>query len=76
MFDQSAKEVVFIEVKFRLTLKFGQPIEAVDKHKLKTLIRCAQYYMKLHYISETAWRLDIIAICKGRITHYKDVLAL
>lgn len=76
MFDRLAGELVFVEVKYRLTLKFGLPIEAVDTAKFKTIIRCAQHYMKSHYLAEIAWRLDVVAIYKTKLTHYKDVLAL
>jgi putative endonuclease len=75
MFDPLTKELVFVEVKYRLTLQFGLPIEAVDKAKLKTLVRCAMHYIKTNYLTEVYWRLDVIAICKGKVTHYKDVLA-
>ena len=35
----------FIEVKTRLTKKFGHPEEAVDKKKLQNLIKAAEEYL-------------------------------
>jgi putative endonuclease len=70
-------EIVFVEVKTRRGLGFGQPEEAVTPEKQRHLIRAAQAYLYEHHLQRARCRFDVIAIVlhKDRspeITHFKD----
>jgi len=60
--DIGKQELVFIEVKTRSNLKYGNPIEAVNKQKQKHIKRVAKYYIYKKHISHIAVRIDVIEI--------------
>jgi putative endonuclease len=76
--------LVFVEVKTRSSLSFGNPEEAVDSRKLDHLVSAAQAYLADHpQFSELDWRVDIVAI-QGRpgakfedvhIEHFENIAA-
>jgi len=58
-----AQSLVFVEVKARTNLRYGQPEDAVTARKLAHMIDSAQFYMGQH--SQQAgqgWQIDVIAI--------------
>lgn len=55
-------EVVFVEVKTRLTTEFGDPFEAITYYKLKALMRTVLLYQTLHRNLPKQIRIDAIAI--------------
>lgn len=73
------KTVVFIEVKSRTNLNYGQPQEAVGFLKQQRLIKTAYYYINSHNLDENL-RVDVIAVTlnmltrKARLVHFKDAL--
>ncbi len=70
--DIIAKEdftVVFIEVKYRKSLSFGSPLEAVSKHKIKNICKSARIYLSS---AEVAARFDVISITDNKIEHLKN----
>ena len=56
------KTLVFIEVKTRSSLRFGQPFEAVTTAKQAQLSRIALDYMTRNKIINQAARFDVISI--------------
>ncbi len=76
--DISKGEIVFIEVKTRSNLKYGNPSEAVNKAKQKHIKQVAKYYIYKNQLSHRAIRFDVIEIyiqqpnCK--INHIKQIL--
>jgi len=66
------KTLVFIEVKFRKSARFGQPYETVTHSKQQKIIRTAQTFLqknKKH--TKKACRFDIISILNDDITWFK-----
>jgi len=67
--------LVFVEVKTRRTLFFGEPENAVNYKKQRSLIRAANAYV-LKYSIENDARFDIISIIIERnstvINHFPD----
>ena len=63
--------IAFIEVKTRLSDKFGAPAEAVQNSRKLKYIRGANYYF---YGKETDFtvRFDIIEIFKGELNHIEN----
>lgn len=68
---QDKNIIVFAEVKARNNSAFGNPEDFVDKNKMKKMREAADAY-----IEQFDWhgelRFDIIAIEKGKITHFED----
>ncbi len=71
-------EIVFIEVKTRTNLKYGKPIDAVNKEKQKHLIKAVQYYIYSKHLEKEFIRIDVIEIyvCnyKYKINHIKQII--
>jgi len=54
--------LVFVEVKTRKSLTYGQPYEAVSRKKQKQICRLALYYMTRNKHHDQAVRFDVISI--------------
>lgn len=55
--------LVFVEVKYRSTAKYGVPQEAVDYRKQKRISNVASCYLyKYHYPVNTPVRFDVAAV--------------
>jgi len=63
----------FIEVKYRTTNEFGNPLEAVDFRKQKQIRKVALYYLMKNKLSEwTPCRFDVIAFEGEKMTHIEN----
>ncbi len=54
--------LVFVEVKSRQNLEYGEPEYAVTKNKIKQLKKIAKLYLYEHKLEEVECRFDVIAI--------------
>jgi len=54
--------LVFVEVKTRLSEKFGLPEESVTPLKIKKIIKAGQYYRNLKNNLPEGERIDVVAI--------------
>lgn len=54
--------LVFIEVKARWSLKFGNPEEAVTPWKLAKVVKTAEYFCQLHSDLPKKLRIDVVAL--------------
>ena len=64
--------LVFIEVKYRASAKFGLPREAVTPHKQNKIRNVALGYIKLHNCFDKPVRFDVVEVLDGNITHIED----
>lgn len=65
--------LVFVEVKYRETIKSGMPEEAVDKRKQRQISRVAAWYLtEKGYDVYTPCRFDVVAITGEKIELYRD----
>lgn len=60
--DKLKGEVVFIEVKTRSNLKYGNPSEAVNRTKQRHMKQVARYYIYKNQLSHRAIRFDVIEV--------------
>lgn len=69
--------LVFIEVRFRRSQRFGTAVESVDLRKQYKIIRCARYYLLAHQLSEKIpCRFDVIGLFpSSKQTYSSTVLA-
>lgn len=64
---------VFIEVKYRNSLRYGLPQEAVDIKKQRRISKTALYYLYSHALSEdTPVRFDVAAVFGEEIHYIRD----
>jgi len=75
--DRSNDHLVFVEVKTRKNLEYGEPEYAITKSKIKQLKKIAESYVYEKDIKEVECRFDVIAIIwnretKPQITHFKN----
>jgi len=67
--------LVFIEVKYRSSLNYGSPYEAVNTHKLHKLKRMVDYYYSMHK-TKLSPKIEVISIAKedNSIRHITGIL--
>lgn len=68
------KTIVFVEVKYRSSDRYGTPLEAVDYKKKKRISMGAVSYLGRHNmsLSDTSVRFDVVGICKDEIEHVRN----
>jgi len=54
--------LVFIEVKYRTSRKYGYPAESVDIRKQKRIIKTAQYYLIEKKLLDCTCRFDVVEV--------------
>ena len=70
---RDASYLVFVEVKFRASLRKGAPEEAVGLAKQKVICRVADYYRCTRGISQSvAVRYDVVAVLNEEIRWYQN----
>lgn len=77
-YDDTNKEVVFIEVKTRTNFNYGFPSEAVNKNKQRHILNSAKYYLYYKRLENCYVRIDVIEVVlnkeKYKINHLKGVI--
>ena len=73
--DPETKQMVFVEVKSRKNLEFGDPILAITKNKMAQLKKVANAYLYDKEIREVNCRFDVVTVLfrgklKPEIKHY------
>jgi len=58
---QDGEYTVFVEVKYRRSLKYGLPREAIGTSKQKKILQAAKYYIYLK-ASEQDYRFDVVEV--------------
>ena len=65
--------IVFVEVKYRSSKRYGYAIEAVNYRKQQTIRQVAMYYLTTRYKRcDIPCRFDVIGIDGTDITHIKN----
>jgi len=70
-------QLVFIEVKSRLNLEYGEPEYAITRKKIKQIKKMAELYLFDKEIEEVDCRFDVVAVLledksNPKITHYEN----
>lgn len=73
-----ANEIIFIEVKTRSSLRFGDPFDAITPEKYQRIFRLGREWIALHH-PRTSWRIDVILLLKSNsgfeLIHHKGLIA-
>jgi putative endonuclease len=77
--DNETNYLVFVEVKSRKSLEYGEPEYAITSSKSKQLKRMANYYLLDNHVKNTDCRLDVITVLftpanPPLINHYKNAV--
>lgn len=64
---EEKNDLVFVEVKTRHSLEYGDGSEAVDFSKKEKLLKSALYYLKAHDLESRNFRFDVVSILVGRV---------
>ena len=74
---QDKNELVFIEVKTRRSMHYGNPIDSVTFNKKKHIYKTANYYLYINKLYNKFIRFDVIEIYilykKILINHVKNI---
>lgn len=65
--------IVFIEVKYRKTLKYGYGLEAVDYRKIRRIYNAAKVYLTLNKKLSAKIRFDCISFLGEKISWTKNL---
>lgn len=66
--------IVFVEVKYRRNLKYGNGLEAIDKNKSKKIYKAAQFYILKNRIDDMCIRFDAITFLGERVKWEKNLI--
>lgn len=69
------KTIIFVEVKTRSSLQFGNPSEAVNFHKQHKIRQVAQCYIIQKHLEDSDYRFDVLEVILGDeddINHIED----
>lgn len=75
--DMIQKELVFIEVKTRSNLKYGNPAEAVNSQKQRHLRQAINYYIYKNHKRNLPIRIDVMEVYiiqNYKVNHIKQIL--
>jgi len=59
---QDGHSLIFVEVRYRKSSKFGSALESVDRRKQTKLIVTAEHYLQQNTSTFSSCRFDVIAI--------------
>jgi putative endonuclease len=70
---QEARITVFVEVRYRRSIRFGSGAESVDRHKQEKLLTTAQHYLQQHpKAAQGACRFDVVSLTTQNEQHRID----
>lgn len=68
--------LVFIEVRYRKSTKYGSALESVNAQKQARIIHTAEYYLQQKPSHYLAYRFDVIGLSPDNINWVKDAFQL
>lgn len=75
---QDKEEIVFVEVKTRKILSYGNPADSVNEPKQKHIYKVAEYYLLINNKSDDFTRIDVIEVYLTnslyKINHIKNAI--
>lgn len=69
---KKGKTLVIVEVKYRSTKDFGDPIESITKSKISKIIKSTERYIQDHNMENYEVRFDVIVDRDGVQEHIED----
>lgn len=72
--DNKKGEIVFVEVKYRKSIEYGNGLESITRSKQRKLVKTATIYLKDKKIKDIPYRFDIISILGDEIEHIENAI--
>ena len=72
--DEKKDEIVFVEVKYRKSVEYGNGLESITRSKQRKLVKTAAVYLKEKKIKDIPYRFDIISILGDEIEHIENAI--
>ncbi|ONI38508.1 hypothetical protein AN639_13015 [Candidatus Epulonipiscium fishelsonii] len=69
---QRDDNIVFVEVKYRKSVRYGFPREFITYKKQNRIITVSKYYMMEEYNYDAVYTYDVIEICNDNINHIEN----
>ena len=73
---QDGDVVVFVEVKARETLAYGEPIEAVTPQKVRKIAFTAQQFLVQKRMLGRLVRFDVVEVLCGEVRHTENAFSM
>ena len=73
---QDGDSIVFVEVKARETLAYGEPIEAVTPQKVRRIALTAQQFLVQKRLLGRAVRFDVVEVLYGEVRHTENAFSM
>ena len=73
---QDGATIVFVEVKARETLAYGEPIEAVTPQKVRRIALTAQQFLVQKRLLGRAVRFDVVEVLYGEVRHTENAFSM
>lgn len=67
--------IVFVEVKYRNSYKYGQARDAVNFQKMRKIAKTAEYFIIKNSI-KALFRFDVVSIDTSKIEHIKNAFTM
>ena len=64
--------IVFVEVKYKSSAKFGRPIEMITEQKIRKVRLTANLYLKTKRLLESNIRFDAVEVLDNEIRHIEN----
>ena len=64
--------LVFVEVKSRMSYRYGVPSVAVNKEKQKKIVKTAQYYLMAKGCVDVNVRFDVVEVFADKVHHIRN----
>lgn len=71
LIGEDTSHLIFFEVKFRSSNKYGEPEFSISKNKRKRISKVSEYYL-MRYPTDKQVRYDVICICSDQIRWHKN----
>ncbi len=76
---KNGEEIIFVEVKTRKQIKYGQGAESVNYYKKNHIYKVAEFYTYIYQIYETPISFDVIEVYlfddkETRVAHIKNAI--
>ncbi|MBQ7712430.1 MAG: YraN family protein [Clostridia bacterium] len=73
---QDGDTIVFVEVKARETIAYGEPIEAVTPQKVRRIALTAQQFLLQKRLLGRAVRFDVVEVLYGEVRHTENAFSM
>lgn len=74
---QDGEDIVFVEVRARSSLNYGNAIESINKTKQKKVIKSAIFYLKKrNWLEKVNYRFDVIGFSQSDCEWIKNAFSM